>query len=194
MEDFMHCEFKTDNTNISVVHLITEHEDEKKAKIDWHSKSANIYFECGYRKFALYKNWNEKIGEKEAGFITAIIRFLDEKGNTIYTNVLSTRDYTNEPTLKYLSRTGSKNKRIQRDSDEFYATIKRIGKLLYNSEMDSTTSAILTYLLNKMQENTSEICKCPEFLYNLILKGHAIKSKSGKHSEQKFDNEEIISK
>ena len=173
MGKFMYNDLVIDNTNARVSHCVSDYENEMKAIVDWSSKSSKIHFECGYREFGIYNQWTDKKGdERESAFITAIVQFLDQRGNTIYTNVLTTRDYTNEPTLKYLSRTGLRNKVIRRDSPEFYSTLNKVTELLDDEQMDNTTATILKYLLNKMHEQNSEICECPKFLKDLVKLGY----------------------
>jgi len=191
MEKTMHECLLLDKTSGWITQILTDDENEIKAKMDWQTKGARIHFESGFREYPRYVNMCKKQGTDTTTFTTVTVSVLDDKNHTRYAYVLRNNDY-NAPTLQYLSRTGNSNHRIQKGSEEYFSVLQNIASLLDNEDMDLSTSTMLTYILEQMQLEECDTKTCPTFLLRFVELGNQQRELRIKQRQNAQENEDVL--
>ena len=193
MERTMHECLSLDKTSGWITQILTDDGDEQineiKSNMDWQTNGARIHCESGFREHPRYGNWNKKQGTFKETFTTVTVSLIDDKEHTKCAYVLRNRGY-NAPTLQYLSRTGNRNRNIQKGSEEYFSVLQNIASLLDNEDMDLSTSTMLTYILEQMQLEECDTKTCPVFLLRFVELGNQqreerIRQRQGKSTFQK---------
>ena len=192
MEKTMHECLLLDKTSGWITQILTDDENEIKAKMDWQTKGARIHFESGFREYPVYINY-KKQGTQTTAYTTVTVSLLDDKKHTKCAYVLRNRDY-NGPSLQYISRTGNNNHRIENDSEEYFNVLGNIASLLDNKDMDLTTSSMLAFMLEQMQQEKCDNISCPEFLSQLVLLGNQQREQKIRQRQNPQVNEDILSR
>ena len=188
MEKTMHECLLLEKTSGWITQILTDDENEIKANMDWNTNGIRIHFESGFREYPKRINW-KKVGTQSTAYTTVVVSLLDDKEHTKCAYVLRNRDY-NAPTLQYLSRTGNRNRNIQKGSEEYFSVLQNIASLLDNEDMDLSTSTMLTYILGQMQLEECDTKTCPDFLLRFVELGNQqreerIRQRQGKSTFQK---------
>ena len=184
MERTIHECLLLDKTSGWITQILEDDEKEIKANMDWNTNGARIHFESGFREYPKIINW-KKVGTQSTAYTTVVVSLIDDKSRTKYTYVLRNRNYTNGPTLQYLSRTGNKNHNIETGSEEYYNVLSNIAGLLDDKNMDPTTAGMLAYMLDQMQQEKCDNTSCPEFLSYLVELGRQQQAEKLKQRQSK---------
>ena len=192
MEKTMHECLSIDNTTGWITQILTDDENEIKAKMDWQTKRARVHIESGFREYPVYVNW-KKQGTQTTSFTTITLSFLDDKRHTKFNYVLRNRDY-NGPSMQYISRTGNNNYKVPKGSGPYESVLDYIKYYLLgdNEDMDLTTSSVLTYMLEQMQLEKCDNTSCPEFLSRLVELGNQQREQRIKQGQNVTPEEDTL--
>ena len=190
MEKTMHEFLSLDNTSGWITQILTDDENEIKAKMDWQAKGVRIHCESGFREYPRYVSWCKKQGTDTSTFTTVTVSLLD-KEHIKCAYVLRNRNY-NAPTLQYLSRTGNRNRVIKKGSEEYFSVLQNIASLLDNEDMDLSTSTMLTYILEQMQLEECDTKTCPDFLLRFVELGNQQREQRSKQRQNATSEEDTL--